>query len=147
MRRRNNRWLVVASFQRPASRWPIVTFISSSFLWVPFPDSDLCALNKVDEMNSKWTWISPQFTITFFMMCLAFLAAFLAAFLGPPRPSSSDVLELSHSLGSLRNDDEDCNENGKKSNRFRQAKQELCTRITLFCTFLCRRCTTTTWTA
>ena len=33
----------------------------------------------------------------------------------------------------------------QKSNRFRQAKQQLCTCITLFCTFLCRRCTTTTW--
>ena len=33
----------------------------------------------------------------------------------------------------------------KKSNRFRLAKQQLCTCITLFCTFLCRRCTTTTW--
>ena len=33
----------------------------------------------------------------------------------------------------------------QKRNRFRQAKQQLCTCITLFCTFLCRRCTTTTW--
>ena len=33
----------------------------------------------------------------------------------------------------------------QKSNRLRQAKQQLCTCITLFCTFLCRRCTTTTW--
>ena len=33
----------------------------------------------------------------------------------------------------------------QKSNRFRQAKQQLCTCITLFCTFLCLRCTTTTW--
>ena len=33
----------------------------------------------------------------------------------------------------------------QKSNRFRLAKQQLCTCITLFCTFLCRRCTTTTW--
>ena len=49
-------------------------------------------------------------------------------------------------LGSLHNDDDDdSNENGKKSDRFRQAKQQLCTCITLFCTFLCRRCTTTTW--
>ena len=28
-----------------------------------------------------------------------------------------------------------------KSNRFRLAKQQFCTCITLFCTFLCRRCT------
>ena len=33
----------------------------------------------------------------------------------------------------------------QKRNRFRQAKQQLCTCITLFCTFLCCRCTTTTW--
>ena len=33
----------------------------------------------------------------------------------------------------------------QKSNRFRLAKQQLCTCITLFCTFLCRHCTTTTW--
>ena len=32
----------------------------------------------------------------------------------------------------------------QKSNRLRQAKQQLCTCMTLFCTFLCRRCTTTT---
>ena len=33
----------------------------------------------------------------------------------------------------------------QKSNRFRFAKQQLCTCITLYCTLLCRRCTTTTW--
>ena len=33
----------------------------------------------------------------------------------------------------------------QKSNLFRLAEQELCTCITLFCTFLCRRCKTTTW--
>ena len=33
----------------------------------------------------------------------------------------------------------------QKSNRFRLAKQQLCTCITLFCTFLCRHCTTTMW--
>ena len=33
----------------------------------------------------------------------------------------------------------------EKSNRFRLIKKQLCPRITLFCTFLCRRrCTTTT---
>ena len=45
-------------------------------------------------------------------------------------------------LGSLGNDDGDGNQNRKKSNRFRLAKQQL---YTLFCTFLSRRCTTTTW--
>ena len=33
----------------------------------------------------------------------------------------------------------------QKSNRFRLTKHKLCTCITLFCTFLCRRCTNTTW--
>ena len=33
----------------------------------------------------------------------------------------------------------------KNSNRFRLAKQQLSTCTTLFCTFLCRHCTTTTW--
>ena len=32
----------------------------------------------------------------------------------------------------------------QKSNRFRLAKQQLCTCVTLFCTFLSRRCRTTT---
>ena len=34
-----------------------------------------------------------------------------------------------------------------KSNRFRFAKQQLCTCITLFYTFLCRHCASTTWNA
>ena len=33
----------------------------------------------------------------------------------------------------------------QKSNWFRLAKQQLCTYITPFCSFSCRRCTTTTW--
>ena len=33
----------------------------------------------------------------------------------------------------------------QQRSRFRSAKQQLCTFITLFCTFLCRRCKYTTW--
>ena len=33
----------------------------------------------------------------------------------------------------------------QKSNRFRLAKQQMSTCITLLCSFLCRHCTTTTW--
>ena len=33
----------------------------------------------------------------------------------------------------------------RRCQRFRLTKQQLCTCITLFCTFLCRPCTTTTW--
>ena len=42
------------------------------------------------------------------------------------------------------NDDGEGEENGKKK-MFINNKQQLCTCITLFCTFLCRRLTTTTW--
>jgi len=40
-----------------------------------------------------------------------------------------------------------CNGNGKqqKSNRFRLGKEQLCTSIMLFCTFLSLCCTTATW--
>ena len=48
-------------------------------------------------------------------------------------------------LGSLSNDDGDCNEDGKKAIGLDWQKQQLCTCITLFCTFLCCRCTTTKW--
>ena len=44
-------------------------------------------------------------------------------------------------IGTLRNVDANVNEIGKKSNRFRLAKQQLCTCITLFCSFLCCHCT------
>ena len=54
-----------------------------------------------------------------------------------------ELLFLTLGLGSLSNDDGDTDENGKKNNRLRLAKQ-LCTCITLLSTFLCRRCTTTT---
>ena len=56
--------------------------------------------------------------------------------------------EMYQLIGSLSNNDGDGNEDGtgrEKSNRFRWAKWRLCTCITIFCTFLCRRCTTTTW--
>ena len=43
------------------------------------------------------------------------------------------------------NGDGDGNENDKNSDRFILAKQQLCTSITLFCTFLFRRCRSTTW--
>ena len=56
--------------------------------------------------------------------------------------SSPDVV----SLRSFSNDDGDVNTNDKRNNRFRLAKEQLCTCITLlFCTFLCRHCSTTTW--
>ena len=41
-------------------------------------------------------------------------------------------------------DDGDSKENVKKQYVYVN-KQQLCTWITLFCTFICRRCTTTTW--
>ena len=48
-------------------------------------------------------------------------------------------------MESFSNNDGDGNENGKKTNRFIWAKQRLCTCITLFWTFLSRRCRSATW--
>ena len=49
------------------------------------------------------------------------------------------------SIGSLRNDDGDVNENGKTAYRFRLVKQQLRTCITPFYTFLFCHFTTATW--
>ena len=66
---------------------------------------------------------------------------------GPAHPdpnfSQTCGLQFDLKIGSLSNDDSDGHENGKK-HRFRLAKQKHWTCVTLFCTFLCRRCTTTT---
>ena len=51
---------------------------------------------------------------------------------------------LDHNKGSLGNNEGNGNENGKKSNKFILAKQQLCTCITLFCTFFSCCCTTVT---
>ena len=56
---------------------------------------------------------------------------------------AADVIEFAI-LGSSSNDDGDGNESGKKSIRFRLAKQQLYTCITVFCTFRCRCSTTAT---
>ena len=49
-------------------------------------------------------------------------------------------------IGSVINDDGDGNKNGKKAIGWDKQKKQLCTPcITLFCTFLSRHCTTTTW--
>ena len=58
------------------------------------------------------------------------------------RSLSSSSPGSSHVLKSGRRREREGNE---KSNRIRLTKQQLSTWITLFCTFLCRRCTTTTW--
>ena len=56
---------------------------------------------------------------------------------------AADVIEFAI-FGSSSNDDGDGNENGKKNNRLRLAKQQLYTCITVFCTFLCPCSTTST---
>ena len=52
--------------------------------------------------------------------------------------------EESLRLGTFSNDDGEGKEDVKKQKVY-YAKQQLCTCITLFCTFLYRPCTTTTW--
>ena len=61
----------------------------------------------------------------------------------PPRPPAPYAYG-SKVLGRLSNDDSDVNENGKKAIGYFE-KQQSCTCITLFYTFLCRHCTPTTW--
>ena len=48
-------------------------------------------------------------------------------------------------LGSISNDDGDGNENGKKPTELDIKTKTLHVLFTLFCTFLCRHCTTMTW--
>ena len=48
-------------------------------------------------------------------------------------------------LGTLRSDDGDGNGNATKPIGLITKKQQFCACITLFCTFLCPHCTTTTW--
>ena len=55
--------------------------------------------------------------------------------IGRPQPDN-----VAASLSSFPNDDGEDNENIKTA----IAKQQVCTYIKLFCTFICRYCTTTT---
>ena len=64
----------------------------------------------------------------------------------PYKGSVKDKTKTQHKLlRSLTTTTTTTSRGGQKCNRFRLEKQQLCTCITLFCTFLCRRCTTTTW--
>ena len=58
--------------------------------------------------------------------------------LSPRKFQNNDIRELKQ--GRRRRQRE-----RQKSDRFRLVKKQLCTCITLFCTFLCRHCLTTTW--
>ena len=82
------------------------------------------------------TSLKPGFA-QIFSCCPKFGGA--AAPLAPPAPYAYG----SKVLGRLSNDDSDVNENGKKAIGYFE-KQQSCTCITLFYTFLCRHCTPTT---
>ena len=62
---------------------------------------------------------------------------------GGQKASQRPILECSRKLKQRRRRRR-WQQERQKSNRFRLAKQQLCTCITLFSTFLCRHCTTTT---
>jgi len=53
------------------------------------------------------------------------------------------AVSLGHNRGAKATTTATATRTAKKSNRLRLAKQQLCTCITLFCTFFCRCCTTT----
>ena len=61
----------------------------------------------------------------------------------PRRPCKWQLTQLLYSIGSFRNDDGDGNQDVKKAIGLLR-KTQLCTCITLFCTFLHPPCTTTT---
>ena len=61
-----------------------------------------------------------------------------------PNFSKTCGLQFELKIGNLSNDDSDGHENGQKAIGLDWQNKNLCTCITFFCTFLCRRCTTTT---
>ena len=58
---------------------------------------------------------------------------------------SDHLTNVCGTIGSLRNDDDDGNENGKKAIGLDKQNNNFARASRFFCTFLCRRCTTTTW--
>ena len=61
------------------------------------------------------------------------------------RPGLKDLYIVCQPNGELKQRRRRRQRERQKSNRVLSPKQQLCTCITLFCTFLCRRCTTTPW--
>ena len=61
------------------------------------------------------------------------------------RPGLKDLCIVCQPNGELKQRRRRRQRERQKSNRVLSPKQQLCTCITLFCTFLCRRCTTTPW--
>ena len=83
---------------------------------------------------------SMQQAFTSFKMVISFVC------LLPVRPLLYSIAVLYHENTELKQRRPRRQQERHKSNRFRLAKKkQLCTCITLFCTFLCRQCTTTTW--
>ena len=88
------------------------------------------AVNQTSEAGANEQWTARKRPIV--------LAASLLARVPLPLPLPNKIRELKQRRRRRQGE-------RQKRNGFRSAKQQLCTCITLFCTFLCRHCTTTTW--
>ena len=82
---------------------------------------------------------SMQQAFTSFKMVISFVC------LLPVRPLLYSMAVLCHENRELKQRRPRRQREQHESNRFILAKQQLCTCITLFCTFLCRQCTTMAW--
>ena len=103
---------------------------------------------KVNLYNNKYCYFWQQLYILFWRnrrynkAWLQLVDRNLINCLVPSRPRSLGDIWVNREFTQRRRRRQ---QERQKSNRFRQANQQVCTCIMLFCTFLCRRCTTTTW--
>ena len=100
---------------------------------LPFPSSKNLVISRRSRAGSK-----KKCTKKAWCTCRAVAFCLLTKPIAFWRRRRSFVRSL------ISNDNGDVKLEGQKSNRLRSVKQQLCTCITLFCTFLCRQCTTTT---
>ena len=105
----------------------------------------LIFINDSEDKNEETFCISALYTWQ------RYVTSFIALCLSPvsPRVSmgffKSKLKKATFYLEILICHYSDGNENVQKSNRLRLAKKQLGTCSPLFCTFLCRQCTTITW--
>ena len=97
------------------------------------------------EQNCKETWKIHVFSRTFHLILNPhfFLATRLEK--NDSRFMRRKPTVLKSNIKELKQRRKRRQQERQKRNRCRLAKRQLCTYITLFCTFLCRHCTTTTW--
>ena len=124
------------------------------FVWTGRNDSNTLRVDayfflKTEKVNLRfqkyldmWGW-APNF-MTLIHFVFAFSMKTLSVLVWTESLNSVKCVRFQTEIGTLGSDVGHGNEIRKKKNRFRFAKQQLCTCITLFCTILCYYCTTAT---